>query len=379
MSDFQQQDNFEEYHIPVKQKKPRSRWRRFIFGFWIVFLICALIGIGGSLVYKTGFTFNQISVGGGDAGILPLADNVKTPEPDADRKNILLLGLRGEGDENGGLLTDSIMVISIQKSTGRVALISIPRDLYVTMPGETYKEKINYAYALGYEKKGAAGALFMSKTIVSRVTGLYIDHTISVDHAAFKEIVDILGGIDIYLKEPFVENQQWVAGGDIGSPSGFFSIETQAATSSNGTATKTQRWVFKIPAGTSHLDGKTALYYARARYSSSDFDRARRQQQILVAIKDKALSLGFWGNPVKIFNLMDSVAKNVRTDMTAGDIRDLIGSYSNLDTRNVVHKVFDTTPEGLLHSGKAANGAYILTPVGDNFDKIQEACRNIFN
>ena len=161
----------------------------------------------------------------------------------------------------------------------------------------------------------------MSKTIVSRVTGLYIDHTISVDHAAFKEIVDILGGIDIYLKEPFVENQQWVAGGDIGSPSGFFSIETQAATSSNGTATKTQRWVFKIPAGTSHLDGKTALYYARARYSSSDFDRARRQQQILVAIKDKALSLGFWGNPVKIFNLMDSVAKNVRTDIPGRHIR----------------------------------------------------------
>ena len=371
--DQNKKEDYEEI-INTFQSKPKPRWRRFAFGFWILALIVVMLGIGGALAYKTSFTFSQISVKNSNAVTV---EEEPTPQPDPDRVNVLVLGLRGEGDPNGGLLTDSLMVVSIKRSTGQVALLSIPRDLYVTMPGETYKEKINFAYALGYEKQGAAGGLLYSKIAVSRVTGLNITYAVSFDHMAFKEIVDALGGIDVTLDKPFVEDQQWIDGGDTGSSSAFF-IQTDTATTSKGVVT-TQKWVFKIPAGTSHLDGNTALYYVRARYSSSDFDRARRQQQVLLAIKNKAMSLGVLANPIKISQLMDSLGKNVRMDAGAGDVINLLSLYPKLDTKNITHKVFDTTPAGLLYQSQSSSGAYILLPLGDNFDRIREACRNIFN
>ncbi len=359
------------------EKKPKSKWRRFAFSFWIIFLVIILVGVGGSLVYKTGFTFSQMNVK--SDSVLPLDENQPTPSSDPDRINVLILGLRGEGDPDGGLLTDSIMVASLKKSTGQVALISIPRDVYLTMPGEKYKEKINFAYALGYEKQNGAGeGLLYSKIAVSRITGLNITYAISVDHAEFKEIVDILGGIDIYLDKHFVEDQQWVNGGDAGASSAFF-IQTETATSSKGELVTTQKWVFKIPVGTSHLDGNTALYFVRARYASSDFDRVRRQQLVLQAMKNKAMNLGILGNPVKFSQLMDSLGKNVKMDMGAADIVSLLSLYPKLDTKNIIHRVFDTTPEGLLYQTKSDSGAYILLPQGDNFDKIREACQNVFN
>ncbi len=117
----------------IPREKSQSHWSRFAFCFWIIILIAFLLGVGGVLIYKTGFTFSQMSVGN---GVLPLSEN--TPLPDPDRLNVLILGLRGEGDPNGGLLTDSNMVASLKRSTGQVALISVPRDLYITMPGQNY-------------------------------------------------------------------------------------------------------------------------------------------------------------------------------------------------------------------------------------------------
>ncbi len=373
---MQERDNFEQKTESFRLKQ-KPLWRKFAFGFWIFFLIFILVAIVGSLIYKTGFTFSQINV---MRDTLPLAEDEPTPTPDNDRINILVLGLRGEGDPDGGLLTDTMIVLSIKKSTGQGALISIPRDLYVTMPGETYKEKINYAYALGFEKRqGAAGGLLYSKIAVSRVTGLGINYAISVNHQAFKEFVDILGGIDIRLDKPFIENQQWVRGGDIGSSSAFFIQTETLATTSSSSAVKIQKWVFEIPAGTSHLDGNTALYFIRARYSSNDFDRAVRQQQVMLAIKDKALSLGVLTNPMKIYELLGSLGRNIRTDMSWNDMQKLIGLAQDISDKKIIRRAFDTSPEGLLYQSAAENGAYILLPQGDNFSKIQEASKNIFN
>lgn len=360
-----------------KEPKKKPRLRRFAFGFWIALLIFILVGVGSALVYKTGFTFSQMNV---KNIMLPLAGDEPTPAPDSDRINILVLGLRGENDvENGGLLTDSMMLLSIKKSTGQVALISIPRDLYVMMPGETDKEKINFAYALGFEKRqGAAGGLLYSKIAVSRVTGLNITYAVSVNFDAFKEMVDILGGIDVYLDKPFVEDQQWVKGGDAGPSSAFF-IQTVTATTSSSTVIKSQKWVFEIPAGTTHLDGNTALYFTRARYSSNDFDRALRQQQVVLAIKNKTLSLGVLTNPVKIYQLLGSLGRNVRTDIGFNDLQNLSGFVQGINDKNIIHRSFDISPDGLLYQTTSQDGAYILLPVGDNFSKVQEACKNIFN
>lgn len=342
----EKEENLEE-EIKTYQQKPKPRWRRFVFGFWIISLIIILLGLGGTLIFKTGFTFSQMSASN---GILPL--NETTPLPDLDRLNVLILGLRGENDPNGGLLTDSIMVASFKKSTGQTALISIPRDLYLTMPGENYKEKLNFAYALGYEKKGAAGGLFLSKFAISRITGLHIDYALAIDQNAFKETVDILGGIDVYLDRPFSEKTQFE-----------------------------KEILLDLPAGKNHLDGNTALYFVRSRFSTSDFDRARRQQSVLVAIKEKALSLGILANPIKIYQLLGTLGRNVRTDteINMGKIKEFVDLVQSVDSQKIIHKVFDTTPEGLLSDTHTEKGAYILLPAAGDFSKIQKVCKEIFN
>lgn len=375
MEDYEKEElKIEKEFLPVKKSKPR--WHRFAFGGWVLFLVALLVGLGGLLIYKTGFTFSQMQAGDEDLSFLIMNESMATPMPESDRTNILLLGLRGEDDPNGGLLTDTMMVLSLKKSTGEIALISIPRDLYVNMPSKDYKEKINFAYALGFEKRGAAGGLLFSKIAVSQATGLYMNRAISVNHAAFKEIVDILGGITVTLDKPLIEDQQWVEGGDEGPSSAFF-IRTDIASTSTSSMVS-QRWVFKVPAGTSNLDGNTTLYFVRARYSSNDFDRARRQQLVMAAIKDKALSLGVLGNPIKIYQILESLGRNVKTDMPWDEMQNLLPVAAGFNSKKIVHKVFDTTPEGLLYAGRSSAGAYILLPQGDDFSKIKEACKNIF-
>jgi len=341
------QENYGMDSLGESKSKSKSKWRRFILAGWILALVLILVVLGGALVWKTSFTYSQMKIEEAK-GLLPLSES--TPQPDADRLNILILGLRGEEDSNGGLLTDSIMVLSLKKSTGQVALISIPRDFYMKMPGENYKEKINFAYALGFEKKGAAGALLYSKTVVSQVTGLYINYAVSVNHEAFREIVNILGGIDIILDKPFREDQQF-----------------------------SKEMIIDLPAGSNHLNGTTTLYFVRSRFTTSDFDRARRQQEVLLAIKDKAFSLGVISNPVKIFQILSSLGKNVRLDLPLSEIKNWLFLADSLKDQKVIHKVFDTTPEGLLYASKSESDTYILLPVGDNFKKIQEACRKIFD
>mgnify|MGYP001579260230 CR=1 FL=1 len=327
------------------EAKP-SKKRRLFFGFWVLILLVLIIGsIACLLFYKTGFTFSQITVNlKNNAGLLPLSSSEKDP----DRLNILLLGLRGENDPNGGLLTDTMMVASIKKSTGQVALISVPRDLYVQMPASYQKEKINSSYALGKEKKYGGGGLVYSKAVISEITGLYIDWTASVNFEAFKELVEALGGIYVYLDKPFEEKIQ-------------FANEIQLS----------------LPAGWNFLDGDKALYYVRSRYSTSDFDRMRRQQQSLIAIKEKALSLGILTNPLKIFNLLSILGKNVRTDMQMENIQELLALYPHLKTDQIKKRVFDSSPEGLLYSDQS-NCIYTLLPIGGDFSNIQAACKNIF-
>lgn len=333
------------------QERPKKR-RIWLWFFIIILIFVALIG---TVFYKAGFTFSQMNVGNSSlGGILPISEDAPKTEKDSDRINILLLGLRGVDDPNGGLLTDTIILLSIQKSTNKVAMISIPRDLYIKMPilsdqkTPAIKEKINFAYALGEEKKRDAGLAF-SKVAVEDVTGLYIDYAVSVDFEAFKEIVDILGGIDIYLEKPFSETTQ-------------FSKDI----------------LLELPAGKNHLDGEKTLFFVRSRYSTNDFDRARRQQQILLAIKEKATSLGVLLNPIKIFELFSSFGRHIRTDMSFGDINSLISLANSLNPESIIGKVFDTSEQGLLYASTSDSGAYILLPVGDNFDKMREGCKNIF-
>ena len=338
------QGDFEQEEHYLEEERP-SKIKRFFFVFFVLVFLGGLIAL---FAFKTGFTFSQITINNNGGGKLPIEQPIQDKDP--DRVNILLLGIRGEDDPHGGLLADSLMLVSIKKSTGQVALISIPRDLYITIPGTALHEKINAVYAYGEKIKRGSGGILYCKVVVSEISGLYIDYAISVNFEAFKETIDAIGGIDIYLDKPFVEDKQF-----------------------------TNEIILNLPAGKNHLDGTTALYYVRSRYTTSDFDRMKRQQQVLLAVKERALSLGVLANPVKIYNLLGILGRNVRTDMGMPEIQEMIRLASTADTDNIITKVFDTSAEGLLYSARADNGAYILLPVGGSYEKIRAVCRNIFN
>ena len=265
-----------------------------------------------------------------------LNKNFPMPVRETDRFDTLLLGIRGAEDtENGGLLSDSIMLFSSDKTTGKLSLVSIPRDLYVNLPG-VVKGKANEVYEKGLIKKNE---LDFTKNAFSRITGVYIDNLIVFDFQGFKEIVDTVGGIDIELKQPFEEKNQW-------------------------------GYEFSLPAGKNHLNGETALYYTRSRYSSSDFDRSRRQQNVIFAIKEKAFSLGILGNPLKVNALISSLKNNIETDFNILDTKslldlalDLNSSSNNLETKTM-------STENALYETKQ-DELYILLPQNNDWSLIK--------
>lgn len=352
-----------------KEKRKILHFNSKKIAFIIGAIILAAVISGGYFIYKAGSTFNQVtgeknSIVKSIIMMLPLSDKffqILPVEGDEgsvmdrlknnklDRLNVLLLGIRGVNDPNGGLLTDTLMVMSVKPQTGEVALISIPRDFYVEMPYSDHKNKINEAYALGIKNdEHWKGGLKYSKEAVANVTGLDIHYAASIDFEAFKEIINTLGGITITLDEPFSETNQFEEG------------------------------IIELPAGRQVIDGDTALLFVRARFSSSDFDRARRQQQVLLAVKEKAFSLGVVSNPIKIISILNSIGNHVRTDLELWEIQELAVMANRLDTSNIKRKVFSTGKDGLLYSSWSDNGSYILLPEGGNFDKIREVCRGIF-
>ena len=347
-----------------KRKKIFSKRMLVLFGIFVLF-----VGMGGGyMIYKTNSTFNKItgkenSVIKSFIKMLPLGDNFfqvlpveedidvieKLKNDELDRLNILLLGVRGAGDPNGGLLTDTMIIFSLKPNEDKLALISIPRDLYVEIPHRNYKNKINEVYVDGVEDGGWGTGLEYSKKAVKMVSGLDIHYVVSIDFAAFKEIVDTLGGVRVTLDKPFSEKNQFEEG------------------------------IIELPAGSQIIDGDTALLYARARFSSSDFDRSKRQQQLLLAVKEKAFSLGVVSNPVKMLSIINSLGNHVKTDAELWEIKELVNVLRKTKTDDIRKKVFDTSKDGLLYSSRDSNGSYILLPEGDNFRRIQNSCKNIFN
>ena len=351
----------------VKHKKNRRKLFRKTAVVFCVFALFIIIP-GGYMVYKANSNFDRMtgekySLVKGFIKMLPFSGNFfqifptedeeestieKLKKNKLDRLNVLILGIRGVNDPNGGLLSDTIMVISLELRTGKVALISIPRDLYVEMPHHDFKNKINEVYVHGIEDRDWKRGLEYSKEAVADVTGLDIHYATSVDFKAFKEIIDTFGGVTITLDRPFSERNQFAEG------------------------------VIELPAGKQIIDGDTALLFVRARFSTSDFDRAKRQQQVLLAMKEKAFGLGVLSNPTKIISILDSLGNHVKTDAELWEIKELVVLMQKIDTIDAKRKVFDTSEEGLLYASRDENGSYILLPEGDDFGKIRSACRDIF-
>jgi LCP family protein required for cell wall assembly len=300
-------------------------------------------------IYDASRTDQQVSSLFGFLGKIVSSRQLKGEEE--GRINILLLGIGGK-DHPGGTLTDTIQVVSVNTKDKQVAILSIPRDLKVTIPGAGIS-KINYAYAYGelYPKTGGGPAV--AREVVSNILDLPIHYYARLDFAGFVKLVDALGGVDIEVEKAI--NDPFYPAPDM--------IHYDP---------------FRILAGKHHLDGKTALKYVRSRETTSDFDRSQRQQQMMQALKERVLSLNILANPKKINEIASILGDHVRTDLAAWEIARLIEVASReASSYTLLTRVLSSGPGEPLVA--VNEGGYYLVPKSGNFKEIQRIAREIFS
>lgn len=260
-------------------------------------------------------------------------NNLLSDELDIKAENkkvfhLLILGIK----EN---LTDTIMLASINTENETVTLISIPRDLYVN------GRKINSIFSTyGIEK--------FKKDIYS-VTGVYAYKHVIVDINAFKQIIDSIGGIDLYVRK------------DIYDP--YF------PTASNGYT------VYQIKEGSHHMDGEEALMYVRSRKTTSDFDRSERQQQVLQAVRVKLKKIDILGDLEKAKDIFFAVISNIETNIDFFEALHYMQNYQNyaIESGNVLNT------GNFLYASRTNNGQYILLPRSGGFYEIKSQIASLIN
>lgn len=375
---------------PMGAKK-KKRWLK-----PLLIVVGVLILAGGVFAWKADNLFNKISTNGNVLGslthIIPgIADEVKGEKE--GRINILLLGMRGEELTGGGLLADTIMVASIVPAENKISLFSIPRDLYVNDPGTSSKSKINAVYAYGEEKRKGGGMEDM-KTVISEIVGQPIGYALAINFKGFTDLVNAVGGIEVTLDKPFEEAMQFNE--EKVCDSYTFTKKTGKFENKYHTRADGSKYLavsyplctnpntecggdFKLPAGKQTLAGDQALCYARSRKTSSDFERAKRQQLVIQLIKEKALSVGTLTDYSKVNGMMNSLGNNIKTDMQAWEIKKLYEIESKMNNPQMYQKVLENNEEGLLYNPEQRpETGYILLPIGDNYDRIRQSFKDIF-
>lgn len=312
------------------------------------------LAVGGYFAWKTGFIMNKIS-GSKNTALGSLLGSGSAPEDQEGRFNVLLLGMRGVNMPGGGLLADSIMVASFDTKNNKVGLISVPRDLYVQIPGTNERAKLNAVYS-HWESGGRGQGLEKMEEMLETVTGLKIDRGVAINFDGFKKLIDAVGGVDVRMPKGFAETQQFVEGNECGGQ-------------------------FTLPAGTNHLNGEKALCYARARVQTNDFDRSKRQQAVLKALKDKMASLGTLADFGKLNNILNIAGENVKTDLTPEEMKGFYDQYSNMKEADIAQRVFENSEKGLLMVPSIPGAGYILVPRSgeSDYSQLQDASRNIFS
>jgi LCP family protein required for cell wall assembly len=354
--------------------RPRARRSRYNVSYRLTRSVPAAVAaalllvviVAATLTYKRFDDFITATTG---HHINPIGEVVQAVEPaqgsiayklkHGQQVNILLLGMGGY-ENDAPYLTDSIMAVTIDPNTNRVMLASIPRDLTVHMnlqnpSSRFWTQKINAAYEVPYtniiccvasQYAGRQGGGYAAEHEVGKVTGLSFDRYIAVDFVAFRDMVNALGGVDVCLSTNL---------DDYSYPNyhnGIMPIHFRA--------------------GCQHLNGEQALEVARSRHAeqpaqSSDFGRARRQQDIMQGIKKKATTAnGFAKAP----QLLDALQKNINTDMTLSDMKAVYDWGKNLPDSSIVRVALTANsgaaPGNLLEYGDCGLGPYVSQLCADD-------------
>lgn len=225
--------------------------------------------------------------------------------------HILLLGVDTRPSEESDGRSDTMIVVRVDPDVKRVDMFSIPRDLAVNIPGFSNGVKINSAYPWGesYEIEGGGPSL-VAQTIELNF-GIVIDYHATVDIPGLELVVDTIGGVTIDVDAPLKDDQYPTD--DFGYTRAYF------------------------PTGLQKLDGARAVQYARTRHSDGDFQRAARQQQLLLALRDQILQSGMIS---RLADLISDLRGSVRTDLSPRQVFSLASLAQDIDRQDIwVHSL----------------------------------------
>lgn len=354
--------------------KPRIRRRARQVKAWIIrgsFATTAAIVVVGCLLISQGFfNLNKVFTGSAEtAAALQEGVNPNLLKGEGDgRINVLLTGVGGPGHA-GGDLTDTLILASIDPVNDSAVLLSVPRDLWVTIPGKG-SMKINAAYAIAkhnymsrndvdsHDAQAIAAGLASIDQTMERVLGVPIHYNLLVNFQAFRQAVDTVGGITVSVPEDLYDpTMAWENGYD----------------------------PYLARKGEQLFDGKQALMYARSRETSSDFARGERQRGVMLALKQKVVTAGVLSNPKKISDLVGAFGTNVQTDLSLSDasrMYSIIKGVSNANFRSVSLAGTTGTTSGaagtdsLVTTGNINGQSIVMPKAGlENYEAIQEFVR----
>jgi LCP family protein required for cell wall assembly len=257
------------------------------------------------------------------------------------RTTVLIMGLDRRPEQGDVVRSDTMLLLTVSPSGPRAALLSIPRDLYVNIPGRG-QDRINTAHFWG-ENAAAGNGPTLAMQTVQQNFGVTVNHYVRIDFEGFRAIVDAAGGVDILVEQAIVDDAY--------------------PTEDYGTMR------IEIPAGLQHMDGETALRYARTRHGSSDFDRARRQQQILTALARNLLRPEGW---LRIPAVYQAVSEHVESDLSTGDMLALAAVLYRVGPEEIERR---TIEREMTQSWITPGGASVLLP---RWELIQPLVQELF-
>lgn len=302
---------------------------------------------------------------------------------DNNRTNILFLGTGGAGHD-GPNLSDTMILASVEKSGKDIAIVSIPRDLWV--PDE--KVKINALYAFGEEDNNQG----LERTVkaVSILFDTPIHYAIRVDFDGFIQSIDLLRGLDVEVGNSFTDYRYPIQGREndtcglqLENKDGlvYYKDATGEAVliTEENNPFDCRYEAIKFQQGTVHMDGKTALKYVRSRHGdngeNSDFARSARQEKVISAIRSKVFSTETLLNPKRVVELAMTLGNSIDTNITGDEIPlfvKLAQKFKNAEIRRVV--LDSGRPESMLKDGDPQDhfGQFVLTPKGGSWRDLSE-------
>lgn len=231
------------------------------------------------------------------------------PGPEAPLPaTVLLLGSDRRPGEEVTPRSDAILVVRVDPARRRVAVLSLPRDLWVSIPGHG-RNRLNAAYLWGERDGPVGGGMALARATVSELLGLPIDYVAVTDFRGFAALVDAIGGITVNVERPLYDDR-------------FPTLDRRTTT-------------VRFSPGLQPMDGATALTYARIRHPDSDFERGRRQQAVMLAIAQALRDRGYLVNVLAAERLTGALAGYAQTDMPSSRMLELAWALRDFDVAAV--------------------------------------------